>query len=54
VYTHSRLVELGVKADLHVFEGMGHAFFYNPGLSESRDVYDLVSKFFYSHLGLVR
>jgi monoterpene epsilon-lactone hydrolase len=54
VYTHSRLVELGVKADLHVFEGMGHAFFYNPDLSESREVYDLVSKFFYSHLGLVR
>jgi epsilon-lactone hydrolase len=54
VYTHSRLVELGVKADLHVFEGMGHAFFYNPELSESREVFDLVSKFFYSHLGQVR
>jgi acetyl esterase/lipase len=51
VYTHSRLDELGVKADLHVFEGMGHAFFYNPDLPQSRDVYALVGKFFDSHLG---
>jgi epsilon-lactone hydrolase len=51
VYTHSRLVELGVEADLHVFEGLGHAFFYNPDLPESREVYALVGKFFDSHLG---
>jgi monoterpene epsilon-lactone hydrolase len=50
VYTHSRLVELGVKADLHVFEGMGHAFFYNPELPESREVYAVIGKFFDSHL----
>jgi epsilon-lactone hydrolase len=50
VYTHSRLVELGVRADLHVYEGMGHAFFYNPELPESREVYAVISKFFDSHL----
>ena len=51
VYTHARLDQLGVKADLHVFEGMGHAFFYNPDLPQSRDVYALVGRFFDSHLG---
>jgi epsilon-lactone hydrolase len=51
VYTHARLSRLGVEADLHVFEGMGHAFFYNPELPESREMYTLVGKFFDTHLG---
>jgi monoterpene epsilon-lactone hydrolase len=51
IYTHSRLSRLGVETDLHVFEGMGHAFFYDPALPESREVYSLVSKFFDVHLG---
>lgn len=42
MYTHSRLAQLGVKSDLYVFEGMEHAFFYNPDLAESREVYVLV------------
>ena len=50
IYTHSRLSQLGVEADLHVFEGLGHAFFYDPGLPESREVYALVSRFFNAHL----
>jgi len=51
VYTHSRLAQLGVETELHVFEGLGHAFFYDPALPESREVYSLVSKFFDAHLG---
>ena len=51
VYTHSRLSQLGVETELHVFEGLGHAFFYDPALPESREVYSLVSKFFGAHLG---
>ena len=51
VYTHSRLSRLGVETELHVFEGLGHAFFYDPALPESREVYSLVSKFFDAHLG---
>jgi epsilon-lactone hydrolase len=51
VYTHSRLSQLGVETELHVFEGLGHAFFYDPALPESREVYSLVSKFFDAHLG---
>ena len=50
VFTHSRLSALGRESDLHVFEGLGHAFFYDPALPESREVYALVSRFFDQHL----
>jgi acetyl esterase/lipase len=51
VHTHSRLVALGVEAELHVWEGVGHYFFADPDLSQSREVYDVVVKFFGKHLG---
>jgi monoterpene epsilon-lactone hydrolase len=51
VYTHSRLVKAGVEADLHIWDGMWHAFFLNVDLPESKDAYDVMVKFFDSHLG---
>ena len=51
VYTHTRLVKLGVPADLHVWEGLFHFFFLNPDVPESRDAYDVMVKFFDEHLG---
>jgi acetyl esterase/lipase len=51
VQTHSELVRLGVDADLHVWEGLGHAFFFNPDLPQSREMYDVTVKFFDKHLG---
>lgn len=51
VYTHSQLVKLGVTAHLHIWEGLGHGFFYLPELPESREVYDVVVKFFEQYLG---
>jgi monoterpene epsilon-lactone hydrolase len=51
VYTHSQLVKQGVDADLHVWEGMFHGFFYNPDVPESRDCYNVIVKFFDRHLG---
>jgi monoterpene epsilon-lactone hydrolase len=51
VYTHSLLIKQGVEADLHVWEGMFHGFFYNVDVPESRDCYDVVVKFFEKHLG---
>lgn len=51
VYTHSRLVKAGVEADLHVWEGLFHGFFYNPDVPESRDAYDVIVRFFDRHLG---
>lgn len=51
VYTHSLLVKEGVDAELHVWEGMFHGFFYNPDVPESRDCYNVIVKFFDRHLG---
>lgn len=51
VYTHSRLVKLGVETELHVWEGLFHGFFYNPDPPESRDAYNVMVKFFDKHLG---
>jgi len=51
LYTHSQLVKLGVDADLHVWEGLFHGFFYNPDVPESREAYDVIVKFFDKRLG---
>lgn len=50
VYTHSRLVSQGVDADLHVWEGLPHAFHMDPELPESREVFAVVTRFFDKHL----
>ncbi len=51
VHTHALLVKQGVDADLHVWEGMFHGFFYNVDVPESRDCFDVIVKFFDRHLG---
>jgi acetyl esterase/lipase len=51
LYTHTQLVKLGVNADLHVWEGLFHGFFYNPDVPESREAYDVIVRFFDRHLG---
>lgn len=51
VYTHTQLVKQGVDAELHVWEGLFHGFFYNPDVPESRDCYDVIVKFFDRQLG---
>jgi epsilon-lactone hydrolase len=50
-YTHTQLVKQGVDAQLVVWDGMFHGFFYNPDVPESRDSYDVMIKFFDRHLG---
>ncbi len=52
VYTHNQLVKHGVDAELHVWDGLFHGFFYNPDVPESRDCYDIIVKFFDRHLRL--
>ncbi len=52
IQTHRQLTRLGVEADLHMWEGMGHGFFVLiPGLPESREAYNVIVKFFDEHLG---
>lgn len=50
VYTHSQLVKAGVDAELHVWEGLFHGFFYNTDVPESKDCFSVILKFFDSHL----
>lgn len=52
VHAHALLVKAGVEADLHVWEGMFHGFFYNPDVPESRDCFDVIVNFFDEHLGV--
>lgn len=52
VYTHSVLVGRGVEAELHVWEGLGHAFFYDVDLPESRAAYQVIVRFFDTHLAV--
>ena len=51
LYTHEQLVKAGVDAELHVWEGLFHGFFYNVDVPESRDALDVMIKFFDRHLG---
>ena len=51
VFTHERLVQLGVDSELHVFEGGRHSFWYDPVPPESKQVYDIIVKYFDRHLG---
>ncbi len=50
-HTHSRLVQLGVDTDLHIWEGMGHAFMLIPDYEESQQAYQVIVRFFEKHLG---
>jgi acetyl esterase/lipase len=47
-------VRAGVDAELHVWDGFGHAFFYNVDLPESREAYQVMANFFISRMGLAR
>ena len=51
VKNHSELVRLGVVADLHVWEGLEHAFLYDATLEESQQAYQLMVRFFDRFLG---
>jgi epsilon-lactone hydrolase len=54
LYTHARLVKANVDADLHVWDGMWHAFMLDPDLPESREAYAVIRKFFDGHLGRLK
>jgi hypothetical protein len=40
-----------VEAELHVYEGMQHAFHHSPRAPEAREVYKLTADFFARKLG---
>jgi monoterpene epsilon-lactone hydrolase len=49
--TQRELVKHGVEVELHVWDGVPHSFFTNPDLPESKEVYDVIVRFFDRHLG---
>lgn len=51
VRSQALLQQAGVEAELHVWEGMWHAFFSDPELPESVDAYRTIVRFFDRHLG---
>jgi monoterpene epsilon-lactone hydrolase len=47
---HRALTRAGADASLHVFDGLGHCFYYNAWLPESQDAYDTMIRFMRRHL----
>jgi monoterpene epsilon-lactone hydrolase len=50
-HTQVALTNVGVEAELHIWDGMWHAFFIDPDLPESKEVYRVIMNFFDRHLG---
>jgi epsilon-lactone hydrolase len=50
VHTHSILVQQGVPAELYVWEGLPHSFFVDPELPQSREMYEITTRFFDKYL----
>ena len=46
VQTHRELVKAGADADLHLWDGQGHCFYYDFSLPESREAFAVIMKFF--------
>jgi epsilon-lactone hydrolase len=51
ISTHRALVKAGAPADLHIWDGLGHCFFFDLELPESHEAYETIVKFFAAHLG---
>jgi epsilon-lactone hydrolase len=49
VHTHSTLARLGVETQLYIWEGIGHAFSHDFRLPQSRELYDILLRFFDKH-----
>jgi epsilon-lactone hydrolase len=48
---HRAFLRAGVEASLVVFEGLGHCFWYDPNLPESREADSIMAHFLDAHLG---
>lgn len=50
IATHRALVQAGVDAQLHVFDGQGHCFYYDASSPEGADANQTIIRFFRKHL----
>ena len=51
VTTHRQLLNLGVETELHIWEGLDHAFHYNPFLAETEELGRLIANFLDRYMG---
>jgi len=51
IEAHRQLVKANVPADLHMWDGMWHAFYLDSDIAESREMYEVMANFFAAHLG---
>jgi len=51
VQTHRNLLKAGATAQLNLWDGMGHCFFVDPDLPESKEAFTVMAKFFDHWLG---
>ncbi|AXC13333.1 Lipase LipU [Acidisarcina polymorpha] len=51
IHTDAELTKRGVKAELHVWDGLFHGFFYNADVPESQDAFNVMISFFDRNLG---
>lgn len=54
VNLHRAFLRAGVDAQLVVFDGLPHAFWYDPSLPESIEANQIMAKFFDQHLGKLK
>ena len=52
VATNNALQKCGAVSQLNIWDGMGHAFFYDIALPESREAFDTMARFFTKYLHL--
>ena len=50
IENHRQLTRLGVETQLHLWDGLNHAFLYDVNLPQSREAYDVLVRFFDNHL----
>lgn len=50
IESHNALLRAGVDTELDVWDGLPHAFWYDSNLPESREVYNVIARFFDRHL----
>ncbi|MBS0424960.1 MAG: alpha/beta hydrolase fold domain-containing protein [Proteobacteria bacterium] len=50
VNTHRELIKLNIDARLHLWDGLGHVFFTNFDLPESKEAFDVIARFFIEKL----
>jgi epsilon-lactone hydrolase len=50
-HMHLQLTKAGAESHLCIWDGLWHGFVWQPDLPESREAYEIISKFFDRNLG---